>query len=97
MQLQLTTKRQLYHCTLDACQTIRNYPGIFERMRRSMMRRIEACIESDGVHFEHLMYSFSYNSQMFTGHANEYMDIFYCFGIRNSCPKSVRIFQLRPT
>jgi hypothetical protein len=27
---------------VDACQTIRNYPGIFERMRRSFMRRVEA-------------------------------------------------------
>jgi hypothetical protein len=39
----------------DACQTIRNYPGIFERIPRSMMRRVEACIESHGGHFEHLL------------------------------------------
>jgi hypothetical protein len=26
----------------DACQTIRNYPGIFQRTQRSMMRRIKA-------------------------------------------------------
>jgi hypothetical protein len=32
----------LHHRIVDACQTIRNYPGIFERMRRSMMRRVEA-------------------------------------------------------
>jgi hypothetical protein len=31
--------------TVDACQTIRNYPGIFVRMRWSMMRRVTACIE----------------------------------------------------
>jgi hypothetical protein len=29
---------------VDACQTIRNYPGIFERMLRSMMRCVHACI-----------------------------------------------------
>jgi hypothetical protein len=48
---------------LDACQTIRNYSGIFERMRRSVMRRVEACIDSHGGHVEHLLYtySFSYN------------------------------------
>jgi hypothetical protein len=34
----------LHHRIVDACQTIRNYPGIFGRMRRSMMRRVEACI-----------------------------------------------------
>jgi hypothetical protein len=32
------------HRIVDACQTIRNYPGTFERMRRSMTRRVEACI-----------------------------------------------------
>jgi hypothetical protein len=29
----------LHHRIVDACQTIRNYPGIVERMPRSMMRR----------------------------------------------------------
>jgi hypothetical protein len=28
--------------SFDACHTIRNYPDIFERMRRSMVRRVEA-------------------------------------------------------
>jgi hypothetical protein len=45
----------LHHCIVDACQTIRNYPGIFEWMRRSVMRRVEACIKSHGGHFEHLL------------------------------------------
>jgi hypothetical protein len=44
----------LHHRIVDACQTIRNYPGIFERMRRPMMRCVEAFIESHGGHFEHL-------------------------------------------
>jgi hypothetical protein len=44
----------LHHRIVDACQTIRNYPAIFERMLRSMMRCVEACIESRGGHFEHL-------------------------------------------
>jgi hypothetical protein len=42
----------LHHRIVDACQTIRNYPGIFVWMLRSMMRRVEACIESHGGHFE---------------------------------------------
>jgi hypothetical protein len=52
--------------TVDACQTVRNYLGIFEWMRRSMMRRVEAPIESHGGHFEHLweMYIFRCNSQI---------------------------------
>jgi hypothetical protein len=32
----------LRHRILGACQTIRNCPGIFERMRLSMLRRVEA-------------------------------------------------------
>jgi hypothetical protein len=44
-----------HHCIVDGCQTIRNYPGIFERMRRSMMGRVKACIESHGGHFERLL------------------------------------------
>jgi hypothetical protein len=32
----------------DACQTIRNQPDIFQRMRRFMMRRVEARTESQG-------------------------------------------------
>jgi hypothetical protein len=45
----------LHHCIVDACQTIRNCPAIFGRMRRSVMRRVETCVESHGGHFEHLL------------------------------------------
>jgi hypothetical protein len=41
----------LHNRILDACQTVHNYPGIFEGMRRSMMRRIEAFIKSHGGRF----------------------------------------------
>jgi hypothetical protein len=41
------------HWIVGTCHSIRNYAGIFERMRRSMMRRVEACTESHGGHFEH--------------------------------------------
>jgi hypothetical protein len=37
-------KKEAFQGTVDACQTIRNCPGIFERMRRSMMRCVHACI-----------------------------------------------------
>jgi hypothetical protein len=47
-------KEAFHHRTVDACQTILSCPGIFERMRRSVMRRVEVCIESQG-HFEHLL------------------------------------------
>ncbi|PNF41777.1 hypothetical protein B7P43_G03441 [Cryptotermes secundus] len=44
-----------HHRTVDACQTIRKYPGIFEQMRRSVMRRVDACFESRGGNIEHLL------------------------------------------
>ena len=36
-------------------ETIRNTPGIFERVRQSMGRRAEACIMGDGGHFRQLL------------------------------------------
>jgi hypothetical protein len=53
----------LHQRIVDACKTIRKHPGIFERIRQSMTRHVETCIESHGGHAEHLLqiYSFSYN------------------------------------
>jgi hypothetical protein len=45
----------LNHRIVDACQTTRNYPGNFERTRRSMLRRVDVCIESRGGQFEPLI------------------------------------------
>jgi hypothetical protein len=72
-----------HHRTVDACQTIRSYPGIFERMRRSMMRRVEACIESHEGYSQHLLYkyAFSYSSQVKCFRTHVDMDIFSCFGM----------------
>jgi hypothetical protein len=64
----------LHHRILDACQTIRNYPGVSERTRSSMLRHVEARVEYHGGHFEHslYMYSFRCNSQIqcFRTHAD---------------------------
>jgi transposase len=49
------SEEALHHRIVDACQTIRDYFGIFERMRRSMMTRVEASIESHGGNFDHLL------------------------------------------
>jgi hypothetical protein len=51
----VVNEETLHHRIVDACQTICNYPGIFVRMRRSVMRHVEACIESHGGHFEYLL------------------------------------------
>jgi hypothetical protein len=45
----------LHHRIVDVCQTIRNCPSIFEQMRRSKMRRVDAYIEFHGGHFERLL------------------------------------------
>jgi hypothetical protein len=41
----------LHRRIVDACQSIRNYTRISERIRRSM-RHVVACAESHGGHFE---------------------------------------------
>jgi hypothetical protein len=85
----------LHQWTVDACQSISNYPGIFERMLLSMMRRVEGCIGSHGGHSEHLlMFSFIFDSQIKCFWTHVDMDIFSCFGTWNSCPKFVPTFQL---
>lgn len=40
---------------IDSCNTIRNQPGIFERVRGSMQRRMHSCTNSNGGHIEHLL------------------------------------------
>lgn len=45
----------LRHRIIQACNEIRNTPGIFERIRRSMRRRLESCVLAGGGHFEHML------------------------------------------
>jgi hypothetical protein len=56
----------LHHRIMDACQTICNYTGIFERMQNII--RVEACIGSQGKHFERLLYIYS-QVKCFVAHA----------------------------
>jgi hypothetical protein len=51
----IDNEETLHHRIGAACQTIRNYPGIFARLGRSMMRRVEAYTESHGGHLEQLL------------------------------------------
>jgi hypothetical protein len=59
----------LHHRILVACQTICNYPGIFEQMRRSMKRHVGLCIEPHGGHFLYVLFhlQFFFNSNSATG------------------------------
>jgi hypothetical protein len=85
----------LHHRIVDVCQTIHNYPGIFERLGRSMTRRVEACIEShEGILSTYYICTLSAVTQIRCFRTQVDMDIVSCFGMWNSCPKFVRTFQL---
>jgi hypothetical protein len=81
-------KYVLHHAIVNACQTICNYPGIFERMRRFMIRRIEACngLMEDiwSTLYKCTLSAISKKIKCFRRHID--MDIFSCFGMWNSCP-----------
>lgn len=51
----IQTVEELRQKILLSCQTIRNTPGIFERVRQSMRKRIEACILAEGGHFQQFL------------------------------------------
>ena len=48
-------QKSLHRRVMGACETIRNHQGVFERVRQSMIRRVHACLEARGGHFEHLL------------------------------------------
>ena len=48
-------KETLHRRVMEACETIRHNPGVFERVRQSMIRRVHAFLEARGGHFEHLL------------------------------------------
>ncbi|EZA50509.1 hypothetical protein X777_10702 [Ooceraea biroi] len=47
----IQNEEDLRNRIIDGCERIRNTPGIFERVRQSMERRVEACIMAAGGHF----------------------------------------------
>lgn len=51
----IETEEELRNRIVASCQTIRNTPGIFQRVRGSMRRRAEACILAEGGHFQQLI------------------------------------------
>ena len=40
---------------IAAGEKIRNTPGIFERLRQSMRRRCETCIDAEGNHYQQFL------------------------------------------
>lgn len=49
------TIEELRARVFNGIQRIRETPGIFERVRQSMRRRLDACILNEGQHFEQLL------------------------------------------
>lgn len=40
---------------IASCRVIQDSPGIFDRIRRSMRRRVDSCVMAGGGHFQHLI------------------------------------------
>ncbi|KAK9759344.1 hypothetical protein QE152_g115 [Popillia japonica] len=51
----VNTADDLRNRIIDGCETIRNTPGVFERVRASMRRKADACIRVGGGHFQQLL------------------------------------------
>jgi hypothetical protein len=51
----IDTIEELQHRVECARQQIRNEPGVFERIRNSMWRRVQCCIQMQGPHLEQLL------------------------------------------
>lgn len=51
----IVTEDQFWECIQNAFTTISSTAGIFKKVRRSLVRRIEACNLAEGRIFEHLL------------------------------------------
>lgn len=51
----VNTEEELTQRIRNSCDQIRHTPGIFQRVRQSMLRRANVCIEVEGGHFQQLL------------------------------------------
>lgn len=51
----IESEAHLVQRIMEQCEVIRNTPGIFERVRRSMRNRLVSCINMNGGQFQHLL------------------------------------------
>jgi len=51
----VTNVDELWERIVATFGVIRNRPGQLERVKESMMRRLNGCVAANGQHFEHLM------------------------------------------
>lgn len=52
---EVQSREDLWRRVCDACEQIKRNPRILERVRESMLRRVQACLEAHGGHFEHFL------------------------------------------
>jgi hypothetical protein len=90
------TTEEAHHLRMDACQTICSYPGIFERMRQSVIRHVEAALnimeEILSTYYKCTHSDITHKLNV-AGHML-IRTFFSCFCMRNSCSKFVRNFHL---
>lgn len=89
----------LHRRALIVCQTICNYPRIFERVRQSMIRRAQACIKSRGGHFALLINaSFQWcnleKKSLRTHICMNFIFLFWYAELPSKCVRIVVIFKL---
>ncbi|KYN29267.1 hypothetical protein ALC57_01390, partial [Trachymyrmex cornetzi] len=48
----IENENDLRNRIVASCEAIRNTPGIFERVRQSLRRRLDGCIMAQGGHFQ---------------------------------------------
>lgn len=53
--VEIHNEEQLWIRIMESADRFRNNPGIFQRCRQSLRRRMEKCIEVQGQQFEHLL------------------------------------------
>lgn len=54
-ETRINTEEELIAKVLAACTQIQTMPGIFQRVRTSMNRRAQLCLEQNGKHFEQFL------------------------------------------
>ena len=52
---EFATLEELLYRIVHAFQQMKNDPGLLERIRGPLLRRLDGCIQVEGQHFEHLL------------------------------------------
>jgi hypothetical protein len=87
----------IHHHSVDACRITPNFPGIFELMRLSMTRSIQACIDlMEDILITYYKCTLSAVTYKLTVSGQMLIWTFFLFRYVKLVPKFVRSFQLHP-